>query len=271
MILFFLAAMLPVICVHDCVTEGRKKLDEPKVESRINEASATRSPWIISNGAKILRNPTGKYYYNFSSAHSAAMAVVESFVFAADAVVQITGGETADAEKMKTFIASLPSSSLPPVVDLVVVDDGSDQTGEVMNLLVRRNLLFRPVKKADGSKFSVQIGTKDFPKLEAANPSDFAILVRKKLTDEKRSLRVYGSENVIARLDSDGKTARLHVLNYGQRPVEGIRIRVRGVYKNAAMQAFGIPNAKVEEMLVDGDSTEFSITELRQYAVVDLR
>ena len=98
-----------------------------------------------------------------------------------------------------------------------------------------------------------------------------ALPICKKLTDEKRSLRVYGSENVIARLDSDGNTARLHVLNYGQRPVEGIRIRVRGVYKNAAMQAFGIPNAKVEEMLVDGDSTEFSITELRQYAVVDLR
>ena len=93
---------------------------------------------------------------------------------------------------------------------------------------------------------------------------------RRKLTDEKRSLRVYGSENVIARLESDGRTARLHILNYGQRPVEGIRFRVSGKYKNASLNAFGVPGAEVQEMMVDGDATEFTVLELRQYAVVDL-
>ena len=269
MIAFLVAAALPTICLQDCALEGRRKLDEPKVESRMNEASATRSPWIISNGAKILRDPAGKYFYP-ESGRSAAIAVAESFVFHADSLVQANADGAADAQKMKTFLAALPIANLPPVVDLVVIDDGSSQTSEVMNLLVRRNLLFRPVQKAEKAKLVVRIGSPDFPKAAAANPSDFAVLVRRKLTDEKRSLRVYGSENVIARLESDGRTARLHVLNYGHRPVEGIRFRVSGKYKNANLNAFGIPGAQVQEMMVDGDSTEFTLLELRQYAVVDL-
>ncbi len=270
MIGFLLAAALPIICLKECVVEGRKKLDEPKVESRMNEASATRSPWIISNGAKILRDPAGKYFYP-ESGRTAAIAVAESFVFHADSLVQANADEAAAAENIKTFLAALPIAILPPVVDLVVIDDGSAQTNEVMNLLIRRNLLFRPVQKAEKAKLVVQIGSADFPKAAAANPSDFAILVRRKLTDEKRSLRVYGSENVIARLESDGRTARLHILNYGQRPVEGIRFRVHGKYKNASLNAFEVPGAQVQEMIVDGDSTEFTVLEMRQYAVVDLR
>ncbi len=269
MIAFLVAAVLPIICLKDCELDGRKKLDEPKVESRMNEASATRSPWIISNGAKILRDPAGKYFYPVSG-RAAAVAVAESFVFHADSLVQASEDGAADAEKMKTFLGGLPVANLPPVVDLVVIDDGSAQTSEVMNLLIRRNLLFRPVQKAEKAKLVVQIGSSDFPKAAAANPSDFAILVRRKLTDEKRSLRVYGSENVIARLESDGRTARLHILNYGQRPVEGIRFRVSGKYKNASLNAFGVPGAEVQEMMVDGDATEFTVLELRQYAVVDL-
>ena len=41
--------------------------------------------------------------------------------------------------------AQLPASDLPDVADFAVVDDGSAETGEVMNLLARRNLLFQPV------------------------------------------------------------------------------------------------------------------------------
>ena len=40
MITLFLAAALPIVCAKDCATEGRKKLDEPKVDYRINQASA---------------------------------------------------------------------------------------------------------------------------------------------------------------------------------------------------------------------------------------
>ena len=116
----------------------------------------------------------------------------------------------------------------------------------------------------------MEIGTKDFPKETAANPSDFAVIVRHKLTDEKRALRVYGSENVIARLESDGKSARVHILNYGTRGVEGIRLRIRGSFKSAATNVFGLENAKVEELMSEGGFTEFTLMEMKQYAVIDL-
>ena len=139
-----------------------------------------------------------------------------------------------------------------------------------MNLLIRRNLLFRTGKHGEKSPLVVELGTKDFPKAAAANPSDFAVTVRQKLTDEKRAVRVYGSENVITRFESDGKVARVHVLNYGTRGVEGIRIRVRGVFKNAATNVFAMPGAKVEELMTEGGFTEFTLMEMKQYAVVDL-
>ena len=269
MISLLMAATLPVLCSVDCAIEGRKKLDEPKVDYRINQASATRSPWIISNGWRVTRDPAGKYYYDVPSS-AAPIAVAEAFAFQADAVVKTKDRDTAEAVKMRGFIQALPSRTLTVVSDFVVVDDGSAQTGEVMNLLIRRNLLFRTGKHGDKAPLVVEIGTKEFPKAAAQNPSDFAIAVRHKLTDEKRGLRVYGSENVIARLESDGKSARVHILNYGTRGVDGIRLRVRGVYKNATANVFGAPGAKVEELLTEGGFTEFTLMEMKQYAVVDL-
>lgn len=269
MITLFLAAALPIVCAKDCATEGRKKLDEPKVDYRINQASATRSPWIISNGWRITREPGGKYYYDVP-ARAATIAVAESFAFHSDAVVRASDGDTVEATKMQAFIKALPVLTLPAVTDFVVVDDGSAQTGEVMNLLIRRNLLFRAGKHGEKSPLVVELGTKEFPKAAAANPSDFAVTVRHKLTDEKRGLRVYGSENVITRFESDGKAARVHVLNYGTRGVEGIRIRVRGTFKNAVTNVFAMPGAKVEELMTEGGFTEFTLMEMKQYAVIDL-
>ena len=52
---------------------------------------------------------------------------------------------------MLTFLEGLPAVDLPPVADLAVVDDGSAITGEVMNLLARRNLLFQVVQDAVGA------------------------------------------------------------------------------------------------------------------------
>ena len=37
---------------------------------------------------------------------------------------------------------------LPAMANIGIVDDGSDETGEVMNLMARRNLLFRVVRGA---------------------------------------------------------------------------------------------------------------------------
>ena len=79
-----------------------------------------------------------------------------------------------------------------------------------------------------------------------------------------------GSEAVIARLTSDGRRARLHLLNYGGRDIEGLRVRVRGSWAGDAAQVAGhgaLPLA--DRMVVDG-ATEFTIPRVSPYAVVDL-
>src|SRR5881409_1488654 len=96
-----------------------------------------------------------------------------------------------------------------------------------------RNLLFRIVTAPDPRlDLHVSIGAPEYPRAAASNPSEFVAMIRQKLTDSKRLLRIYGSEVVIGRLTGDGSRARLHLLNYGGRKVEGVRVRVLGVYKN---------------------------------------
>src|SRR5262249_33675058 len=125
----------------------------------------------------------------------------------------------------------LPQSDLPAVADFGVVDDGSAEIGEVMNLLVRRNLLFRVGPKPFTEfRINIRLGTPEYPRADAADPSAFALKVRRQLGDEQRSLRIYGSDTVVGRLTSDGTRARLHLINYAGREVEGMRIRVRGSF-----------------------------------------
>ncbi len=68
----------------------------------------------------------------------------------------------------------------------------------------------------------MQIGTEEFSKEAAADPFAFATLVRKKLTDEKRLVRIYGSEVVLARMNGDATHVRVHLINYGGGKVDGL-------------------------------------------------
>ena len=173
---------------------------------------------------------------------------------------------------MLTFLEALPAADLPAVPDLGVVDDGSAMTGEVMNLLARRNLLFQVVQ-APSPRFplNIRIGTPEYPREEAADPSAFAQKIRRQLTDERRALRVYGSEVVICRLTGDAGRARLHLINYGGREIEGLRIRVRGTYGDGEAHVAGAGRLALEDRVVSGDATEFTIPRIVTYAVVDLR
>jgi hypothetical protein len=166
----------------------------------------------------------------------------------------------------------LPPADLPAVADLAIVDDGSATTGEVMNLFARRNLLFQVVQ-APSSRFAIniKIGTPEYPREEAADPSAFAQKIRRQLTDEQRALRVFGSEVVICRLTADAGRARLHLLNYGGREIEGLRIRVRGTYSDGEVHVAGAGRLALEDRVVSGGATEFTIPRIASYAVVDLK
>jgi hypothetical protein len=251
--------------------QKREKLLVPKLAGRAaNVASATRRPWIDANGWRIARKPTGQFYYDVP-AGKAALALAEAFAYNADAVVKIEEADVQPAELMLAFLRQLPSANWPTVADIGVVDDGTPDIGEVLNLLTRRNLLFRLVKTpAPDLRLNIQLGTKEFPREAAADPSEFALRIRRQLTDEQRSLRLYGTELAICRLQSDGQHARVHLLNYSGREMEGVRVRVRGVFGSSSAYSFGVTKIALEDFALDATGTEFTLDQLGTYTVVDL-
>jgi hypothetical protein len=94
--------------------------------------------------------------------------------------------------------------------------------------------------------------------------------VRRQLTDEQRSLRVYGSEVVICRLTGNAERARLHLINYGGREIEGLRLRVRGAYREGAAHVAGAGRVSLQDYVATDGATEFSLPRLATYAVIDL-
>jgi len=249
----------------------RDPLLAPGIRARADRASATRSPWVDANGWRFLRHPDGQYVYEDLPAGRAALAAAEASAYGADAVLKIDPADLESLGQMMAFVAQLPANDLPDVADLAVVDDGSAPLGEVLNLLVRRNLLVRVVK-APSSDFgiNVKLGTKEYPLKEAGEPSALALRIRRQLTDEQRALRIFGSEVVIGRLASDGSRARLHLLNYGGREIEGLRIHLRGSFPQGAALVAGPGRVGLEESAVVDGATEFTVPRLSAYGVVDL-
>ncbi len=286
MILLFLLVAASLECVHvapgkietssvvgSCVSSEAPayvKLSQPGVEFRPNIATATRAPWLISNGAHILRSAGQPVFYQAAKGR-ADLCAAEAFAYGAQALIQAGDADRERLDPMLSFLKRSDASSAAARANLGFVDDGSAEALEVMNLLIRRNLLFRIVKSPDASlDLTVRIGSADFPKSAAANPSDFASLVRRKLTDEKRILRIYGSEVVVASLTGDTNRGRLHLLNYGNQKIEGLRVRVLGAYKNAELNAPGSIPALSDTVATDG-AIEFSVPTLETYAIVELR
>lgn len=248
----------------------------PAVQYRPNEASATHSPWLILNGWRFLRNPQGRFWYD-AAGPRAALAAAEAFCFSGNALVHTDRAGLKPLAEMLDFLSGLGENAGPAVADIGFIDDGSATAGEVMNLMVRNNLLFqvlsRPARPADPRlKLAVRLGSKEFPLEEAKNPGMTAHEVRARLTDEKRSLRIYGSAVVVARLTALADGVRLHLLNYAgaERKVDGLRVRVLGQYAKHRLAAAGSPGEELLDYSVDADATEFTLPELKTYAVVDL-
>lgn len=249
---------------------SREALPAPGIRPRADRASATRSPWVFANGWRFLRNPTGRYSYDVPAGR-AALAAAEAYAYGADTVLTIDPADLESLGQMMAFLSQLSSATLPDVADLAVVDDGSPSLGELLNLLVRRNLLFRVVKDSSPQfRVNVRLGTSEYPRREAGDPSALALKIRRQLTDEQRALRLFGSEVVIGRLTGEASRVRLQLLNYGGREIEGLRIRLRGAYPEGAAHVPGQGRVMLEEHVVAGGATEFTVPRLGTYAVVDL-
>jgi hypothetical protein len=252
--------------------EGAVKLLPPTVNYRMDEASATRAPWLAANGWRFIRRPDGRFYYDVTG-KQAALAAAEAFCYGANAIIRTDAAGLKPLAEMVDFLRTLAGEPLPPVADIGFIDDGSPASGEVMNLLVRDNLLFQVVAAPDPRlKLNVKLGTREYPLEDARNPGTVAHAVRFNLTDEKRSVRVYGSPVVVARLTASPGHARLHLLNYAgaERKAEGIRVRVLGQYPKHQLSLAGGAGVELLDYSVEPDATEFTLSELKTYAVIDL-
>ena len=116
----------------------------------------------------------------------------------------------------------------------------------------------------------LSVGSREFPVQEAADPNAFALKIRGLITDERRVLRIYGSEVVIARLIGDASRVRLHLINYGGRDIEGLRVRLRGAYTPGDAHVAGAGRVTLQDHLIADDATEFSLPRLGVYAAIDL-
>jgi hypothetical protein len=262
--------VLAYLC-GQAATPARELLPVPGITARAGVASPTRAPWIVANGWRFQRSPLGKFRYDLP-AGKATLAAAEAFAYGADAELQIDPADAGPLAAMRSFLASLPpDAEVRPIADLAVVDDGSELTGEVMNLLARRNLLFEVVP-APSPRFGINVvlGSPQYSREDAADPSAFALKIRRQLTDERRSLRVFGSEVVICRLTGTADRARLHLLNYGGREIEGLRVRVRGLYPRGEGHSAEAGRFALQDHVTADGATEFSLPRLGTYAVIDL-
>jgi hypothetical protein len=251
----------------------------PGIRFQMNEAQATSAPWIDSNGWRFRRG-IKKASYAKLPADSAPLAAAEAFAFGVDAILDPDAADVQELGDMLRFLKAQDRPVMPVMANIALVDDHSEVIEEVLNMLTRRNLLYDVVSAPDRRHdLTVQIGSKDFPSDSANNPSDFAARVRAKLGDDKRLVRTYGTNTVIAHLTGDGKHARLCLLNYArsrnrqgvaQQPQE-IRIRLLGRYRPARFAAYGgAADAALADVENLGKVTEFTVPPFRILAVIDL-
>jgi hypothetical protein len=251
---------------------GAVKMEAPSVDYRANQGTATRAPWLNANPWEFLRHPQGTFFYQVRG-QQAPLAAAESFSYGARALIQSDPDGLKPLAQMLEFLRGVEPDAMPPVADIGFVDDGSDDAGEVLNLMVRGNLLVELIRPGGhGRKLTVALGTKDYPREQAQNPGAMAQLVRANLTDERRSLRLYGSPVVLGRLTAAGNRLRLQLLNYAgaERKVDGLRVRVLGRYPNHRIAAAGGPGEQLLDYTLESDATEFTLPELKTFAVIDL-
>ncbi len=265
------AAGFTVTPITDAALAAREGLPVPGVTARAGLASPTRVPWVVASGWRFARNRGTKYAYEVP-AGKAVLAAAEAHAYGGDAVLRIQPADVPALGAMMTFLAGIPAVDLPALADFAVVDDGTAVTGEVMNLLARRNLLFAVVRKPSPRfRINIAIGSAAYPLAEAADPSAFALKVRRQLTDDRRTVRVYGSEVVIARVQGNAERVRLHLVNYGGRDIEGLRVRLRGTYAGADAHIAGSGRLPLQDFVASNGATEFSLPRIGTYAVIDLK
>jgi hypothetical protein len=252
--------------------ENAAQLSPPSVDYQINRGGASSTPWVIGNGWLFVRLPKGRFYYDVPGPQS-ALAAAEAFNWGVPALIKTDAAGLKPLAQMLEFLAALPAADLPAVADIGFIDDGSDTAGEVMNLMIRGNLLFRRVTARErGLKILVKIGSPEYPAAAMQDPGPAAQTIRANLGDDRRSVRIYGTQVVVARVTAADKRLRVQLLNYAgeRRAVNGIRVRVLGRYTGHRANVAGSAGDLLLDFTTEPNATEFTLRELKTFAVIDL-
>jgi hypothetical protein len=267
-----LAAALAVPRLHEAgaPADAYEKVPPPSIQMRISEASATTVPWIDSNAWRYMRG-LKKALYAELAASTGALAAAEAHAWGVDALLQPAPEDVAQTKAMLDFIRRIDAPRMPQLANVGIVDDGTEEMAEVLNLLSRRNLLSRVVSKEDPElDLTIRLGSKHYPKSAVQDPNDFAARVREQLGDSKRLLRLFGTYTVLANLTGERGRARLYLVNYSRRPVKDVRVRILGNYRRARLHEAADPNQAATDFAVIDGGTEFTVPLIRTYAVIDL-
>lgn len=253
--------------------ESFTTVPSPGLRNVPNDAQATAVPWVDSNAWRFKRGIT-KANYPTLPRNMSVLAAGESFAFGVDAILN---PDPADLAVLGSFLGFLKTEGrpvLPTMANIGLVDDKSATLDEVMNMLTRRNLLYRIVAAPDPSlNLFLRIGTDAFTRESAANPSDFAQRVRAWVGDDNRLVRVFGTSTLIAHLTGDGTRVRLFLLSYSRNRTQaaGAMIRLKGMYELAHFAAFGTPPAaQLADVQHPGNATEFTLPAFDTLAIIDL-
>lgn len=225
----------------------------------MNMAMATSAPWIDSNLWKYRRNPKSSYVSDLKG-KPLVIAMAEAFAAGVTLAIETTPEQEKEYQQVLAFLKKLPEGPSKPWVNWVLRDEPGAQAAEVMNLMSRRNLLFRVDPKGDVSLAGVK------------NPYEFMQELREKLGDDKRLVRLFGSELTVAALSREGNRVRLHLLNYGTRPVENLRVRIKGNYMQKGIWPHVYQSQAANpltEFVSEDGFTEFTLVSLPSYAVID--
>jgi hypothetical protein len=259
----------------DPTTDGYQTVPAPGIRNVQNEAMATSVPWVDSNGWRFAAGLT-KAHYGTLPAGSAPLAAAEAFTFDVAAVLNPAPADLAELGRIIRFLAAQVAAPMPARANVGVLSSDSPLFPEVLNMLTRRNLLYRVVTAPDPTlDLAVQLGTDQFPMTAARDPSAFAARVREALGDDRRLVRIYGANTVIARLLGTETRGRLVLLNYSrtrnQYTAQDVRVRVRGRVQPVSVAAYGaLTGAQLEDVALQPDAVEFTLPNFTTIAIVDL-
>lgn len=249
------------------------KLPPPGVALRIDEASASHVPWVSSNGWRFMRQADARFYYDIP-ANTTTLAAAEAFTFGGQALISTGVNGIEPFAKMSQFLRTINSDQAKPLADIGFIDDNSALSAEVMNLMIRDNLLFKIIPSlSEKCKLTVQLGSKDYEAGSVNDADPIVHKIRANLTDARRSVRIFGTSVVIAHVTGEADKPRVHLLNYGAPAhirVGAFRVRVLGRYSKFQIHCFDSPDVQLMDVEVQSDATEFTLPDLKTYAVVEL-